>query len=104
MAEENISQEFRLKEIDKTRNYFTEEIKQNELISKKHQKLCNISNYTEHLLTLASTVTGCVSISVFASSAGIVVGIAISATTIKISVIIAGVKKYNSIIKKKKKT
>ena len=33
MAEENISQEFGSKEIDKTRNYFIEKIKQNELIS-----------------------------------------------------------------------
>ena len=30
MAWENISQEFRLKEMDKTRNYFIKEIKQNE--------------------------------------------------------------------------
>ena len=29
MAEENISQEFSSKEIDKTRNYFIQEIKQN---------------------------------------------------------------------------
>ena len=29
MAKENISQEFRLKEIDETRNYFIKEIKQN---------------------------------------------------------------------------
>ena len=35
MAEENISQKLRLKQIDKTRNYFIEEMKQNELISKK---------------------------------------------------------------------
>ena len=34
MAEENISHEFRLKNIDETRN-FLEEIKQNELMSKK---------------------------------------------------------------------
>ena len=33
MAEENISQKFRLKEINKKRNYFIEDIKQNELIS-----------------------------------------------------------------------
>ena len=30
MSEENISQEFRLKEIDETRNYFTKQIKQND--------------------------------------------------------------------------
>ena len=34
MAEENISQEFRLKNIDKTRNYFLEEIKPNKLMIK----------------------------------------------------------------------
>ena len=44
MVEENISQEFRLKNIDETRNYFFEEIKQNELMSKKHKKVCTILN------------------------------------------------------------
>ena len=38
MVEENISQEFRPEKIDQTRNYFLEEIKQNELISEKAQK------------------------------------------------------------------
>ena len=40
MAEENISQEFRLKNTDETRNYFTEEAKQNELMSRNHKKVC----------------------------------------------------------------
>ena len=40
MVEENISQEFRLKNIDETRNVFLEEIKQNELMSQKHKKVC----------------------------------------------------------------
>ena len=31
MAEENISQEFRLKSIDKARNYFFKEIQQNQI-------------------------------------------------------------------------
>ena len=31
MVEETISQQFRLRNIDKTRNYFLEEIEQNEL-------------------------------------------------------------------------
>ena len=39
MKEENISQEFRLKKTDKTRNNFLEEIEQSELISKKHKKV-----------------------------------------------------------------
>ena len=93
MSEENIGQEFRSKEIDKTRNYSVEEMKQIELISKKNKKVCNILQYSEHLLVLASTNTGCVSISDFASLVGIPVGIASSAITIKISVIATG-KKY----------
>ena len=39
MAEENISQEFRLKNIDEKNNYFIEEINQNELMSKKYKKV-----------------------------------------------------------------
>ena len=38
MSGENISQEFRLKNMDETRNYFIKEINQNELMSKKHKK------------------------------------------------------------------
>ena len=76
-------------------------MKQNELISKKHKKVCRILNYFEHLLILASTDTGFVSISALASLVGISVGIASSAVTIKISLIIVGIKKYKPIIKKK---
>ena len=45
MSEENISQEFRMKSINETRTYFIEEIKQNELNSKKHKKVCKIQLY-----------------------------------------------------------
>ena len=34
-----MGQEFRLKYIDETRNYFLEEIQQNELMSRKHKKV-----------------------------------------------------------------
>ena len=94
MTKENISQEFRLKEINKTRTYFIDKIKQNELIIKKHKKICRILNYTEHSLILASTVIGCVSISAFSSLIGISIGIASSATAIEICLIAAGIKKY----------
>ena len=67
MSEENISQEFRSKTIDETINYFIKEVNQNELMSKKHKKVCRVSNYIEHLLILVSTVTRCVSVSAFAS-------------------------------------
>ena len=70
MVEENISQEFRLKSIDETRSYLIEEINQNKLMSKKHKKVCTTLNYIEHFLILGSTITGCVSISSFASLVG----------------------------------
>ena len=53
MVEENISQEFRLKNVDETRNYFLEEIKQNELMSKKHKKICTTLSYIEFILNLS---------------------------------------------------
>ena len=103
MVEENISQEFRLKNIDETRNYLIEEINRNELMSKKHKKVCTTLNYIEHFLILGSTITGCVSISAFASLVGIPIGIASSTIGLKICVITAGIKKYKSINKKRKK-
>ena len=74
MAEQKISQELRLKNINEMRDYFISEIKQNELMSKKHKKVCTVLSYIEHLLILASTVTRCVSISAFDSLVGIHVG------------------------------
>ena len=53
-----MSQEFRLKNIDEMRNDFLEEIKQNELICRKHKKVCTTLNYIEHFLILAFTITG----------------------------------------------
>ena len=103
MSEENISQEFRLKNIDETRNYLIEEINRNELMSKKHKKVCTTLNYIEHFLILGSTITGCVSISAFASLVGIPIGITSSAIGLKICVVTADIKRYELIIKEKKK-
>ena len=55
-----LSQEFRLKIIEETRNYFIKETYQNELISKKGKKVCKTLVYIEHLLILISAVTGCI--------------------------------------------
>ena len=89
MADDNISQEFRSKEIYKTRNYFIEKIKQNELISKMQKQVWWIWNYSEHLLTLTSRVTGCVSISALTFLVGISVDIPHFSISIKISIITA---------------
>ena len=58
LVEENISQEFRLKTKDETRNYFVEEIKQNKLMSKKYKNVYMALSYIEQLIILASAVTG----------------------------------------------
>ena len=99
-----MSQVFRLKNIDDTRNHFLEEIKlkKNELMSKKHRKVCTALNYNEHFLILAYTITGCISIPAFAFLLGIPIGIISSAIGFKICAITAGIKKYKSIIKKKR--
>ena len=52
---------------------------------------------------LASTITGCISISAFVSLLGIPIGITNSAIGLKICAITVGIKKFKSIIKKKKK-
>ena len=72
-------------------------------MSKKHKKISRVLNYIDHLLVVISTITGWVSISAFGSFVGIPIGITSSATGIKICVITAGIKKFRSIIKKKKK-
>ena len=92
MAEENIKQEFRLKNIDEIRNYFIKEIKQNQLMSKKHKKVFTILNYIEHFVIIASVVTGCVSISAFASLVGIPIGITSSAVGFRICATTTGIK------------
>ena len=62
MTQENINQEYRLKNIDERRNYFIKEINQNELMSKKHKKVFRVLNYIENLFLLVSTVIGYISI------------------------------------------
>ena len=103
MAEENISQEFRLKNIGETRNCLIDEINRNELISKKHKKVCTTLNYIQHSLILISTITGCIFISAFASLVGIPIAITNSAVGLTSCVLTAASKNYKSIIKKKKK-
>ena len=71
MVKESISQEFRLKSIDETRNYFREEIEQSELMNKKDKKTHTTLNYIEQFLILVSSVTKCISISTFAPLLGI---------------------------------
>ena len=72
-------------------------------MSGKYKKTCKYLNYVGHLLILASTITSCVSIFAFASLVCAPVGITSSVVGLKICAIFAGIIKYKSIIKKKKK-
>ena len=72
-------------------------------MSRKHKKVWTTLNYIEHFHILASTITGCISICDFASLLGIPIGIMSSARGLKVCTIATGIKKYKSIIKKKKK-
>ena len=103
MCKENVSQEIRLKNLDETRNYSIEETNQYELVSKKHKIFCATLDYIEPSLIFAVTITGYVSISAFSSLVGIPIGITSSAIGLKICALTVGIKKYKSIIKKKKK-
>ena len=100
---EKASLEFKLRIIDETRNDLLNERKHNGLMSEKYKKTCKYLNYVEQLLILVSTVTGRISISAFASLFCVTVSITSSAVVIKICTITAGIKKYKSFIKKKKK-
>ena len=59
--------QFGLIRIDETRSNLLDETKHNDLTSEKYKKTCKYLNYVENLLILVSTVTGCISISAFAS-------------------------------------
>ena len=73
-------------------------------MSKKHKKICTTLNYIEHCIILSSTITVHILISVFVFLVDISIGIMSSVIGLKIFAIAAGIKKYKSIIKKKKKS
>ena len=102
MPGQNINQEFRLNKIDEIRKYLMEEINWNELRSNKRKITWRALNYIDQGLIIISAITGCVSISAFASLVGITIGSTSSAMELKICVITAGIKNYKSVNKKKK--
>ena len=60
------------------------------MLSRKHKKVYTALGYIEHFLILASTITGCISISAFASLIGIPIGITSSGIGLKICATAAG--------------
>ena len=72
-------------------------------MSKNHKKAYRVFNCFDHLRSYISAAIACISISAFASLVGISIGLMSSVIGLKNCVIIAGTKKYKSIINKKKK-
>ena len=70
---------------------------------RKHKKVYKTLRYIKHFPILASTITGCTSISIFASLIGFPIGITSSVIGLKLCAITAGTKELKSIIKEKKK-
>ena len=93
IVEEDISQEFRLKNKDETKNYLIEELNRNELMSKKHKNVCATLNYIEDFLILDSTITWCCSVSGFPSLVSIPKEITSSAKWLNICAITVVIKK-----------
>ena len=89
--------------MEEIKNNLIKEIYQNEMMSKKHKKVCRAPNYIEHLLILISAITRCVSISALTSLVDITIGITRSAIGLKICATTAEIKKYKSKIRKRKK-
>ena len=72
-------------------------------MSKKHKKVCTTLIHIEHFLILVCTITRCISISVSASLTGVPMGVKSSIIRLKICAATARIKKYQSIIKEKKR-
>ena len=72
-------------------------------MSRKRKKVPTSLNYIEHFVILVTTITGCISISVFVSLLVIPVGMRSSAIGLKMFVTAAGIKMYKSPVNKNKK-
>ena len=73
-------------------------------MNKKLNNLCTALNYIKHSITLASVVTGCGSMSAFASVVGIPAGIGSSAVGLQNYSVTIGIKSINQKERKKQKT
>ena len=71
-------------------------------MSKKHKKVFTLIKYIEQFLILVSASRGCVPISAFTFLVGIPKKITSSRIGLKVCATTVGIKKYKSMIKKKK--
>ena len=79
-----------------------ENLIQNDLIIKKHRKVCKILSYIDHSLVLFIEISGCVPTFAFTSLIGIPIGMVRSKVRLSNCAITEASKKYKWITKKKK--
>ena len=72
-------------------------------MTEKHKKVYRPLNYLKHFFVFISAVSDCALISAFASLLSVSTGITISAVELEIFAITVEIKKYKSIIKKRRK-
>ena len=95
---------FRLYEIKKNKNYFTNQINERESYSKKLKKYVTIFDYIDKILIVLNTRGSSVSIISFTSTIGVPIGIVSVSFTLIFSITTGIIKKLlSTTIKKKKK-
>ena len=98
-----MNQKLRLENIDKTINYFLEEIEQKNIWVDSTKEFVQLYIIFEHFLILLSRITGCISISALASLLGTPIEITTTAIELRILTLSSRIKRYKSTVKKKKK-
>ena len=99
----NDQQQFRLNKINEIKDYFVEEIKERELVSKRLSKYIASFDYFDKFLIVLSATSGSVSIASFATVIGTPVGIASASLSLTFSISTGIVKKLLKTIRNKKK-
>ena len=99
----NDQQQFRLNQISKVRDYFIDEIRERELISKRLSKYIAFFDYLDKFLIVLSVTSGSISIASFATVIGAAVGIASESFSLAFSMSTGIIKKLLKIIRNKEK-
>ena len=96
-------QQFRLKKINETKDYFLSEIRERELISKNLSKYLASLDYFDKSLNVLSLLSGSISIASFATVSGAPAGIIGASCGFTVSITSGFVKKFLKTRNKKKK-
>ena len=96
-------QEFRLNKINKIKNYFIDEIKERELLSKRLRKYIASFDYFDKSVFVSSVATGSISAASFATVIGAPVGMMSASCSLAFSITTGFVKKFLKTTRNKKK-